>query len=745
MRKNWFYKLLLSYLPVFFVISLSLLFITYLTINELSKKSAVKSNEALTGNITKMIDHTLGGIDAALLNELQNNARIIAFFDVASPSDRQYANIQAVSAIKELMSTNSLIDSVYLYNTPDRTVVTASTATTLEAFPDRELLGSLVNSKEPFRWMARRLPQGMGVAGEEKSVVSLVKYTNLFDFSLIVVNVDTNRLQELIESMSDKETTFVELRDRNSGLISSNSAGSESAASSSKRHGKVIAESVSPYTGWTVHSGSRNGAVAELISSLFYVWIALGFALIVSGIVWILYVTKRNYRPIQLIAERIAGSVPKPEATMPQTMTDEIQFISATIENLLDESSLLQERDRKNLVYRKRHLFLTLMDEAASQRRMDWKQELLHAGITIPVASARVAIIEIDRYSDFVKQYNRDYHLLKDVLSSVTLEIFEDRPYTIWTEWTSKNQLALLFLYDDPERGAEETEYYCEKLRAWVSDNLDFTVTIGIGKSVEGIAWTYESFRSAMHTVAFKSSLGDNRILMPEDTSSKPKGEVFRQLQSIRSFCQAFRAGDSAWEMYIDDLHGSLKEQLYAREDLFNLMNVLVDHLQKEMNELPDELRAVWEEDVYIELKEVLRCQETLGPMFGQIRSILRRTHARMAEQRDNKSSHQLVQNMKAYIDAHYDNEDLSLTHLGDVFGLSAKYLGRLFREDSGVKFVEYVTEVRIEEAKRLLLESDEPVQHIAARVGYSQALTFIRVFKKQTGLTPGQFRKTQE
>lgn len=744
MRKSWFYKLLLSYLPVFFVIILSLLLITYLTINELSKKSAVKSNEALTRNVTKMIDHTLSGIDAGLLNELQNNAKIVSYFDEKSAANRQYANVQAVSALKEIMANNPLIDSIYLYNAPDRTVLTPSTVTKLETFPDREIVGSTINSKAPFRWMARQLPHGMAVSGEEERVVSLIKYANLYDSSLIIVNVATNRLLELIESMSDRVTTFVELIDQNGMLVTSNGSVSES-GSSALRPGKVMAASVSEYTGWTVRSGGRNGVIAELVSSLFYLWIALGFALIAAGIAWILYVTRRNYRPIQTLMERISGSAAKPGSIKPQGIMDEFQFIGTTIEDLLDESSLLQEKDRKNLIYRKRHLFLTLMDEASSQRRIDWEQELLHAGIHGRAASARVAIVEIDRYEDFVKQYNRDHHLLKDVLSSVALEIFEQRPYTVWPEWTSKNHLAVLFLYDNPEEGEAEAKLYCEKLRAWVSENLDFTVTIGIGKPAQGLGRIYESFRSAMHTVAFKSSLGDNRTLMPEDTISKPKGEVFRQLQCIRSVCHSFRAGDPAWEAHFDELHHTLKEQLYAREDLFNLMNVLIDHLQKEMNELPEELRDVWEDGVYAELKAVLRRQETLDPMFGLVRAILQRTYEQMAEKRDGKSSHQLVQNMKEYIGAHYNNEDLSLTHLGDVFGLSAKYLGRLFREDSGVKFVEYVTEVRIAEAKRRLLESDEPVQDIAARVGYTQALTFIRVFKKQTGLTPGQYRKTQD
>lgn len=745
MRKSWFYKLLLSYLPVFFVISLSLLVTTYLAINELSKKSAIKSNKAITHNITKMMDYTLGEIDAIVLTEVQSNPEIISYFENTTAVNRQYANIQTATALKGMLAGNPLIDSIYLYNPWNQTVLTASTVTALQTFVDRVIIGNMMGSKESFRWIARQLPQEMAALGTTNSVISLVRYANLQSRGLIVVNIDTKRLQEMIESMSDKETTFVEVTDRADKLIVSNGPNYDDSESYIKP-GKVLAQSLSEYTGWTVRSGGRNGAIADLVSVLFYLWAVLGIVLIAAGIFWILYVTKRNYKPLQTLMERISGAEAKHGTGKRLEAIDEFQFIDTTIKDLLDESSLLQEKDRENLIYRKKHLFHILMDEEASSRRIDWKQELTQVGVSeyASASLARVAIIEIDRYQDFIKHYNRDQHLLKDVLVSVTMEIFEEQPYNVWPEWIKKRQLAVLFLYDKLEHGDEGVEACCERLRAWVSDNLDFTITIGLGKSVEGIGRSYESFRSALHTVAFKSSLGDNRLLLLVNTNSKPKGEVFRQLQRIRSICHSFRAGDSAWTVHIYELHHSLREQLYAREDLINLMNVLFDHLQKEMNELPEEMRVIWEDGAYEELKSVIRCEETLDPMFSRIQEIMQRTYAQMIEQRETKSAHQLVQNVKEYIKEHYDNEDLSLTHLSKVFGLSAKYLGQLFREDSGVKFVEYVTEVRITRAKQLLLESDEPVQDIAALVGYTQALTFIRVFKKQTGLTPGQYRNVR-
>jgi len=58
--------------------------------------------------------------------------------------------------------------------------------------------------------------------------------------------------------------------------------------------------------------------------------------------------------------------------------------------------------------------------------------------------------------------------------------------------------------------------------------------------------------------------------------------------------------------------------------------------------------------------------------------------------------------------------------------------------------FVEYVTSIRMEKAERLLVETEDTIQDIGRAVGYEQSLTFIRVFKKHSGVTPGQYRKTR-
>lgn len=93
------------------------------------------------------------------------------------------------------------------------------------------------------------------------------------------------------------------------------------------------------------------------------------------------------------------------------------------------------------------------------------------------------------------------------------------------------------------------------------------------------------------------------------------------------------------------------------------------------------------------------------------------------------------------YIRAHY-SDDLSLEDVAGRVHLSPFYLSRLFKEELGNTFVEFLTRVRIEEAKRLLLGSTLAVQEVADAVGYQDASYFAKVFKRQEGRTPSQFRR---
>lgn len=73
---------------------------------------------------------------------------------------------------------------------------------------------------------------------------------------------------------------------------------------------------------------------------------------------------------------------------------------------------------------------------------------------------------------------------------------------------------------------------------------------------------------------------------------------------------------------------------------------------------------------------------------------------------------------------------------------LNPHYFGILFKKEVGINFGDFIISLRIEEAKRLLLDVDLSISEIVYRVGYNDVRYFGRLFKKQVGITPSKFRK---
>ena len=99
-----------------------------------------------------------------------------------------------------------------------------------------------------------------------------------------------------------------------------------------------------------------------------------------------------------------------------------------------------------------------------------------------------------------------------------------------------------------------------------------------------------------------------------------------------------------------------------------------------------------------------------------------------------------IVASIQRYIQDHMD-QNLSLNALSAKFNMTPNYLSRLFRENTGCKLHDYITELRLGTAERLLRTSNMHVNEVASAVGYDSVHTFIRAFRRQFGDTPADYR----
>ena len=113
----------------------------------------------------------------------------------------------------------------------------------------------------------------------------------------------------------------------------------------------------------------------------------------------------------------------------------------------------------------------------------------------------------------------------------------------------------------------------------------------------------------------------------------------------------------------------------------------------------------------------------------------------RVFDERRNSQYHSLSERLIDLIQRHYD-EELTLGDCANRLHYNASYLSSVFKKETGCTFSEYLGNYRLHVAKQWLTETDMTIREIAERLKYSNSHNFIRSFRKQEGMTPGQYRE---
>lgn len=110
-------------------------------------------------------------------------------------------------------------------------------------------------------------------------------------------------------------------------------------------------------------------------------------------------------------------------------------------------------------------------------------------------------------------------------------------------------------------------------------------------------------------------------------------------------------------------------------------------------------------------------------------------------EHHPTKTIHPTIFKILRYIDKNYHKE-ISVSEISELFKMNASYLSALFKKEVGMTLSSYLLMIRMEQAKKLLLETNERVNNIAYSLGYQSPTYFAEQFKKYFGCSPSQIKR---
>ena len=129
---------------------------------------------------------------------------------------------------------------------------------------------------------------------------------------------------------------------------------------------------------------------------------------------------------------------------------------------------------------------------------------------------------------------------------------------------------------------------------------------------------------------------------------------------------------------------------------------------------------------------------EEFGACIDNLKiSLFRQQAVSEPEQQEERT----ITGLTRYLQEHLA-EEISLSLLAEEFHLSSQYISQLFKSEIGVGFLAYLTNIRMEQAKKLLLTTPLSIADVAERSGYGDYRVFTKVFRKSEGITPSQYRR---
>ncbi|WP_284645108.1 response regulator [Paenibacillus silviterrae] len=300
----------------------------------------------------------------------------------------------------------------------------------------------------------------------------------------------------------------------------------------------------------------------------------------------------------------------------------------------------------------------------------------------------------------------------------------------------SRTEIVWIMKADSLEQLQEQLQPYKE-LQVYRNEQSPLPLTIGIGSVQDRLQNVHISFLEAAEDMYWRRLSRQNRHAMWEVTSGSLDHLFYLDKGKFVTFLKI--GTPSQLQPFIHDY-------AYALRDIEWHLSPLGYYI---LNDLTLEVfRSA--RDMYRHLTETEELLKLLQQQIGQIHTWDDACQylTKLTEQFWSWRSHNydkygdMLNKVKAYIHANYDKDTISLQDAADHVKVSQSHLSKVFSQETGQTFIEYLTQVRMHKAMELLRSTSAKSYEIAFQVGYNDAHYFSNLFKRYTGKTTKEFRK---
>ena len=444
--------------------------------------------------------------------------------------------------------------------------------------------------------------------------------------------------------------------------------------------------------------------------------------------------TKRNYNPLAGIMELFRKHGKAPERPM-----DEFRWLREAAENFFktqEDNEKTLWMDRRLL---KNYYLFKLLEERYDEK--NFRDYFEKNDVPLHGTHHQVVLFFLKDSENPSPVTEDDYQNLK-LFQFIVTNMFEEQAGNHFNVAMTDvgGQAAAIVSFSEAGADARNIlEGDIDFVQQKAQEYFSLEIVAAVGGTQKGMEGIHESCLEAREASEYISLLSGQEIIFYDDVKNTQR-KYFYPMESEQKIVNAMEAGDEKSangfiaRVFEENFFAGNTSVEMERCMLYDMLGTIIRGA--ELGGCPQLLEKF---DLSREIAASKSVQAVCTRMKEAVGTICRYVAQKRESQSNNR---QLSGDIVAFIQANYKNPDLNISLTGQHFNMTPAYLSGLFKKQVGKNLLEYINTVRIDAAKELLRKGYSVVE-VSGMVGFRDSGSMIRVFKKITGVTPGQMKKS--
>jgi two-component system, response regulator YesN len=766
--RSVFVSWLLSYILIL-IVPLALTTVVYFVSIDVIEDQLTKAHVASLGQVQHFLDSRFEDMDSLSVQIAQSDrVRSLAFLHSEMLPIHRYNLLEVLSDLANLSAANGFVDDIFLYYPRLDMVLSGAGRYRVQEFYETFFSGrgyrfdewrSLLERRHSrdFVMLRRTLVGGQGV--ESFSLMHSIPLGNPFrQDATLVVSLTEETVLQAFDSIgwADAGSGYI-VEPQGRFLASINGNGDLEPALrevvlSSPASVSTIEVERRKYV--TSSLGSNVGPwhyVAVLPTEVFlqqarYVRNLLVLAILACmaiGLAVAYVFSKRNYNPVdrlvQLVAAR-SGDAPAP-------VGNEFGYLQESILDVLDENEQMTDQlERQKEALRASFLSRLVRGRTPLNVPVEAAIEMYHLNLDRGLNCAFAIYIEsVHRPNgdDGFNDVERGLQNVRAAVIRVATELTQPDAKLYAFETDEMLICVLDFTHKNRELANQAAISLAHGIRDSAHDLVGIECRIAVGRAYEGLDHLSDSYHEALQALEFGLLVGSDPVARYDDLPLRATPGHLRgySLEEEQRLVNCIRAGEyAAAREVVDEI---IEENFRSGAASLAMVKVRMSGLVNVILNVLGEISIAFDDEFMESLNAAQRLlqAQSISELHEVVTGILLEVEQdHVAQQGD--SGHGIVDKAMDLVRDEYADANLNVSRIADRLGVNVTYLSRQFKQKKGVGLLDYTQRVRVQEAMRLLRDPEASIKETAEAVGFYNSISFIRVFKKHEGITPGVYKK---